>query len=80
MDEKGNSDLEEITSSYKPEEGTAGERLAVYNAVDEVDLARRYYYDLPEDKHDVSIKMVDLEKVKYGRPYKVRITLEVGRK
>ena len=80
MDEKGNSDLEEITSSYKPEEGTAGERLAVYNAVDEVDLARRYYYDLPEDKHDVSIKMVDLEKVKYGQPYKVRITLEVHMK
>ena len=26
LDEKGNSDLEEITSSYKPEEGTAGER------------------------------------------------------
>ena len=44
----------------------------------QVDLAKRYYYDLPEEQHDVHIKLIDLEKVKYGQPYKVRIVLEVS--
>ena len=44
----------------------------------QVDLAKRYYYDLPEEQHDVHINLIDLEKVKYGQPYKVRIVLEVS--
>lgn len=37
------------------------------------------YYDYPgKEKEDVLIELVELEKVKYGDPYKARIKLEVN--
>ena len=37
------------------------------------------YYDYPsKEKEDVLIELVELEKVKYGEPYKARVKLEVN--
>ena len=80
IDDRGSADAEDVTDSYKPKENSFTERLAVYNAVDGSDLARRYYYSSPEESHDVYMELVELDKVKYGKPYKVRIILEVKRK
>ena len=69
---------EDVTWQYKNDEGTAEERLAVFNAVRGVDRAMKYY-DVPDSaKEDVFMDLVELESVQYGQPYKARVILEVG--
>ena len=69
---------EDVTWQYKNDEGTAEERLAVFNAVRGIDRAMKYY-DVPDAaKEDVSMDLVDLESVQFGQPYKARVILEVN--
>ena len=68
---------EDVTWQYKNDEGTAEERLAVFNAVRGIDRAMKYY-DVPDSaKEDVFMDLVELESVQYGQPYKARVILEV---
>ena len=67
-----------MTWQYKNDEGTAEERLAVFNAVRGVDRAMKYY-DVPDSaKEDVVLDLVELESVQYGQPYKARVVLKVN--
>ena len=80
-DHYGNTDMEDITYDYKMVEGKPTERLALLNAVRGSERAKRVfeYKDVSEVKCDLE----DIEGVKFGEPYRVKIILEVlylGRK
>ena len=64
----------DITLEYKNTEGTLSERMSVLNAVKDHEKAAMAYTVQDED---VRIKLIEMEKVKYGEPFKVRVILEV---
>lgn len=75
FDPNGDQDREDITLEYKPPEGTKGERLSLYNAVQKTTRAKRFY-EMPETTpDDVQFTLTDLEKVDIGKPFTVVLQL-----
>ncbi|EFA03506.1 hemocyte protein-glutamine gamma-glutamyltransferase [Tribolium castaneum] len=75
-DEKGDSDMWNITSFYKNLEGTEAERLAVYNAVKGVPKAQ-HLYDFPSEvQEDVFFDLVDIDSIPFGENFEVRVEME----
>jgi len=69
-------DAEDITHLYKPEEGSKAERLSVYNAIRNVDRALKYYDLGKRVVEDVHMTLEDIQSVKYGDPYKIRLNID----
>lgn len=75
-DEKGDSDMWNVTSFYKNSEGTEAERLAVYNAVKGVPKAQ-HLYDFPSEVHeDVFFDLVDIDSISFGQNFEVKVEME----
>ena len=74
-DYHGNSDMEDLTFDYKMVEGHPGERSAVMNAVRGSERAREVF-DY-EEITDIKFELEDIEGIKFGEPYKIRVNLEV---
>lgn len=75
-DDKGDSDLQDVTYLYKNKEGTEAERLAVYNAVRGVPRAQELY-DIPnKDQEDVFFDLVDIDTVPFGENFTVVVNIE----
>ncbi|XP_046746549.1 hemocyte protein-glutamine gamma-glutamyltransferase-like [Diprion similis] len=76
LDEYGNSDLEDITSSYKAREGTQEERLNLYRAARSLNGARTHYAIPKYIGEDCEFDLVDLDTVKIGEPFSLRVTVK----
>ena len=75
-DEKGNSDMWNVTSFYKNPEGSEAERLSVYNAVKGVPKAQ-HLYDFPDNiKEDVFFDLVDIDAVPFGESFELVVNIE----
>lgn len=75
-DDKGDSDMWNITKQFKNKEGTEAERLAVYNAVRGVPRAQQFY-ELPnKDQEDVEFDLVDIDTVPLGQPFQVVVKIQ----
>merc|ERR1712241_688274 len=69
-------DAEDITHLYKPEEGSKAERLSVHNAIRNVDRALKYYDLGKRVVEDVHMTLEDIDSVRYGDPFKIRLKIE----
>ncbi|XP_043193375.1 hemocyte protein-glutamine gamma-glutamyltransferase-like [Amphibalanus amphitrite] len=68
-------DIENITHLYKNPEGTAAERLAVFNAVRGTAGAQKYF-DYPESgQEDVTFELTDIDQVMIGQPFHVDVSI-----
>lgn len=74
-DDKGDSDLLELTTLYKNKEGTEAERLALYNAVRGVPRAQELYEIPNKDKEDVFLDLVDIDTVPLGEKFLVQVNI-----
>uniref|UniRef100_A0A1B6D4M4 Transglutaminase-like domain-containing protein n=1 Tax=Clastoptera arizonana TaxID=38151 RepID=A0A1B6D4M4_9HEMI len=76
FDPQGDTDKEDITYSYKSEEGTETERLTLYNAVQGTARAKRFY-DLPDAAtSQVSFELKELDKVNLGQNFAIAVELK----
>lgn len=75
-DDKGDSDLLDVTYLYKNKEGTEAERLAVYNAVRGVPRAQELYNIPAKDKEDVFFDLVDIDTVPFGKNFTVVVNIQ----
>ncbi|XP_046746548.1 hemocyte protein-glutamine gamma-glutamyltransferase-like [Diprion similis] len=69
-------DREDITSSYKPMEGTTEERLALYRAARSLDGARMSYTIPEATEEDCEFTLVDLDTVNIGDPFSVQVNIK----
>ncbi|XP_050494484.1 hemocyte protein-glutamine gamma-glutamyltransferase-like [Bombus huntii] len=76
FDPNGDRDREEITSIYKAKEGTEVERLTLYRAVRNTELAKRFYSLPSPAKEDVEFDLVDIERVNIGKPFAVIVNMK----
>ncbi|XP_068986824.1 hemocyte protein-glutamine gamma-glutamyltransferase-like [Bombus flavifrons] len=76
FDPNGDRDREEITSIYKAKEGTEVERLTLYRAVRNTELAKRFYSLPSPAKEDVEFDLVDIERVNIGQPFAVIVNMK----
>lgn len=76
FDPNGDRDREEITSIYKAKEGTEVERLTLYRAVRNTELAKRFYSLPSPAKEDVEFDLVDIERVNIGQPFAVVVNMK----
>ncbi|XP_033202581.1 hemocyte protein-glutamine gamma-glutamyltransferase [Bombus vancouverensis nearcticus] len=76
FDPNGDRDREEITSLYKAKEGTEVERLTLYRAVRNTELAKRFYSLPSPAKEDVEFDLVDIERVNIGQPFAVIVNMK----
>lgn len=75
-DDKGDSDMLEVTHLYKNKEGTEAERLALYNAVRGVPRAQEFYEIPDKDKEDVFLDLVDIDIVPLGEKFTVMVNIK----
>ncbi|XP_060814180.1 hemocyte protein-glutamine gamma-glutamyltransferase-like [Bombus pascuorum] len=76
FDPNGDRDREEITSIYKAKEGTEVERLTLYRAVRNTEMAKRFYSLPSPAKEDVEFDLVDIERVNIGQPFAVIVNMK----
>lgn len=76
FDPNGDRDKKDITSSYKPKEGTEVERLTLYRAVRSTELAKRFYSLPSSAKEDVEFDLVDIDRVNIGQPFAVIVSMK----
>lgn len=75
-DDKGETDLWDITREFKNPESTAAERLAVYNAIRGVPRTAHQAYEIPDDEDDdVDFELVDTEPVLLGQNFDVVVSV-----
>ncbi|XP_017782167.1 PREDICTED: hemocyte protein-glutamine gamma-glutamyltransferase-like [Nicrophorus vespilloides] len=74
-DDDGDSDLLDITRSFKNPEGTEAERLAVYNAVKGVPKAQQFYEMPNKEDEDVFFDLVDIESVPFGENFDLVVNI-----
>lgn len=75
-DDKGDSDLFDVTYLYKNKEGTEAERLAVYNAVRGVPRAQELYEIPDKENEDVFFDLVDIDTVDFGKNFTVVVNIQ----
>lgn len=75
-DDKGDSDIEDITSHYKNPEGSEAERLTVFNAVRGVEKAQQYYSFPKKDSEDVHFDLIELDKIPFGQDFSVTVHIQ----
>ncbi|XP_060519546.1 hemocyte protein-glutamine gamma-glutamyltransferase isoform X2 [Cylas formicarius] len=71
FDHNGDRDREEITTQYKPKEGTEAERLSLLNAVRGTEAAKRFYEMPSSALEDITFDLVDLDKINIGEDFSV---------
>ncbi|KAK9308630.1 hypothetical protein QLX08_001476 [Tetragonisca angustula] len=76
FDPNGDRDREDITSMYKAKEGTEVERLTLYRAVRNIELAKRFYSLPSSAKEDVEFDLVDIDRVNIGQPFAVIVNMK----
>ncbi|XP_017761962.1 PREDICTED: hemocyte protein-glutamine gamma-glutamyltransferase-like, partial [Eufriesea mexicana] len=76
FDPNGDRDREDITSLYKAKEGSDVERLTLYRAVRSTELAKRFYSLPSPAKEDVEFDLVEIERVKIGKPFAVIVNMK----
>ncbi|CAK9825429.1 Hemocyte protein-glutamine gamma-glutamyltransferase [Anthophora retusa] len=76
FDPNGDRDREDITSLYKAKEGTEAERMTLYRAVRNTEVAKRFYSMPSGAKEDVEFDLVDLERVNIGQPFAVIVHIK----
>lgn len=74
-DDKGDSDMLDVTYLYKNKEGSEAERLAVYNAVRGIPRAQAFYKVPNKDKEDVFFDLIDIDTVPFGEDFNVVVKL-----
>ncbi|GLH05666.1 Annulin [Gryllus bimaculatus] len=73
-DPNGDKDREDITNTYKPQEGTKEERLSLMNGVRSLERAKRFY-QVPDVKSaDVAFELEDIDKINIGEPFENKAT------
>ncbi|XP_076269467.1 hemocyte protein-glutamine gamma-glutamyltransferase-like [Rhynchophorus ferrugineus] len=75
-DEKGDSDLWDVTYFYKNPENTPAERLAVYNAVRGVPKAQEFYEIPSQGEGDVAFDLIDIDTVPLGKSFEVVVEIQ----
>ncbi|ROT63475.1 hypothetical protein C7M84_018633 [Penaeus vannamei] len=70
-DDFGDTDREDLLSSYKNPEFSVAERLAVRNAILGSSQAQKNYECNPGQKNDVFFDLVDIDEVTIGQEFKV---------
>lgn len=75
-DDKGDSDLFDVTYLFKNKEGTEAERLAVYNAVRGVPRAQELYEIPNKEEEDVFFDLVDIDTVDFGKNFTVVVNIQ----
>ncbi|CAG9771687.1 unnamed protein product [Ceutorhynchus assimilis] len=75
-DEKGDTDMWDITSLFKNPENTPAERLAVYNAVRGIPKAQQFYEIPSEENNDVVFDLVDIDTVNIGKSFDIVVKIE----
>ncbi|XP_071540958.1 hemocyte protein-glutamine gamma-glutamyltransferase-like [Panulirus ornatus] len=73
-DDDGDKDKEDIINEYKNVEGSEGERLAIHNAIRGCRRAQQYY-EYKTDKQDVSFDLIDIDTIKIGQPFQVKVVV-----
>ncbi|KAI4464153.1 protein-glutamine gamma-glutamyltransferase [Holotrichia oblita] len=75
-DDKGDSDMWDITREFKNPESTDAERLAVYNAVRGVPRVAHQTYEIPEEEEeDVEFDLIDTDAVPFGQNFDVIVNI-----
>ncbi|XP_018024988.1 hemocyte protein-glutamine gamma-glutamyltransferase [Hyalella azteca] len=74
-DENDENDREDVCALYKDPEGSAAERLAIHNAVRGTQRAQRYYAMRDNVSEDCVFVLEELESIKVGEDFKVKITV-----
>lgn len=75
-DDEGDSDIWDVTSTYKNPEGSEAERLAVYNAI-RGNTFTPPVYDIPADIiEDVDFDLVDIDVVPLGQSFDVVVNIQ----
>ncbi|XP_063233133.1 hemocyte protein-glutamine gamma-glutamyltransferase-like [Bacillus rossius redtenbacheri] len=76
FDPNGDTDRQDITSSYKAQEGTSMERLYLMNAVRNLERAKEFF-EVPTSPHEnVIFDLVELDKIKLGENFSVTVNIE----
>ncbi|XP_076069414.1 hemocyte protein-glutamine gamma-glutamyltransferase-like isoform X2 [Oratosquilla oratoria] len=75
-DDLGDDDKQDVVTDYKNPEGSAGERLAIHNAVRGYRRAQRYYEFNKDIKEDVEFDLVDIDKIEVGNTFTVKVIIK----
>ncbi|XP_065163119.1 hemocyte protein-glutamine gamma-glutamyltransferase-like [Atheta coriaria] len=75
-DDEGDSDLMDLTRTFKNAEGTEAERLAVYNAVKGVPKAQQFYEIPTPEQEDVFFDLVDIDAIPFGDSFDVVVNIQ----
>ncbi|KAF5293126.1 hypothetical protein FQA39_LY13736 [Lamprigera yunnana] len=70
-DDFGDSDLWDVTSTYKNAEGSNAEKEAIANAVRGVPRAQEHYSVPPKTSEDVFLDLIDIDSVPFGEGFEV---------
>ncbi|XP_038210952.1 hemocyte protein-glutamine gamma-glutamyltransferase-like [Zerene cesonia] len=76
FDPLGDADRDDVTALYKHREGTASERLALWNGVRYSERAKRYYAVAASLTNDVTFKLRDIDTVPIGKDFRVTVDIE----
>ncbi|XP_045502285.1 hemocyte protein-glutamine gamma-glutamyltransferase-like [Colias croceus] len=76
FDPLGDADRDDVTALYKHREGTASERLALWNGVRYSERAKRYYAVASSLTNDVTFKLRDIDTVPIGKDFRVTVDIE----
>ncbi|CAG4986820.1 unnamed protein product [Colias eurytheme] len=76
FDPLGDADRADVTALYKHREGTASERLALWNGVRYSERAKRYYAVASSLTNDVTFKLRDIDTVPIGKDFRVTVDIE----
>ncbi|XP_066149834.1 hemocyte protein-glutamine gamma-glutamyltransferase-like isoform X2 [Euwallacea fornicatus] len=75
-DSEGDSDIWDVTDLYKNPENTPAERLAVYNAVRGIPIAKEFYEIRGSDEeNDVFFDLIDIDTVPLGQDFDVVVKI-----
>ncbi|XP_037075537.1 hemocyte protein-glutamine gamma-glutamyltransferase-like isoform X2 [Pollicipes pollicipes] len=74
-DSDDEADADDITHLYKNPEGTAAERIAVFNAVRGTVGAQKYFDYPASDDEDVQFQLADIDSVMIGQPFHVDVNV-----
>lgn len=69
----GDEDKQDVVNEYKNPEGSAGERLAIHNAVRGFRRAQRFYEFKKNIKEDVEFDLIDIDKIEVGNSFTVKV-------
>lgn len=74
-DDKGDSDMWDVTHLYKNPEGSEEERRSVYRAIRGFPRAQRLYQEF-DGNDDVFFNLVDIDTVPLGQPFEVVVHIQ----